>query len=668
MITLTGAGGIGKTRLAQEAARACRAQFPDGVAFIDLAPLSNPALVLPTIARAIGVDETNSRSTSHLLAATVGERRLLLVLDNFEHLTAAGPEVSTLLEACPRLTVVATSRMRLRLRSEHEYPVAPLALPERLVMDAGTALAQASQTAAIALFARRAMAARPGFSLTAQNIELVGAICRRLDGLPLAIELAAPQVRMLAPAQLLQRLERPLDVLGTMAQDVPSRQRTLRTTIAWSYDLLTPQEQLLFRRLSVFAGGWPLEATEAMASVGGEVLPQDAVETLSRLIDQNLIQTRQTSDDAELRYVMLGTIREFAAERLAAGDEERLVRERHASWITDLAIEASRGLFGADEIQWLNRLDLEHDNIRAALAWLTRSGNVAQALTIMSSIWWFWATRGYGREALVWIEWALAGDSGTANGDSARIDTLNGATWIAGIHGQGERALRYAEQAAALARAGNDDAARARALFMLSFTSGGQGDHVSATAHATEALALFRKVGSREWIPFALNRLGIERQERSDYAGAAAFYEEALGRWREVGHPWGIGTALLNLGLATHELGDTRRAATLFRECVPLAVSQGDRWGLVELFAGLADIAVQAGDPALSARLLGAADRMQSELGIELQSYVALIQTRALEAARAALGGEAFAAEWEKGRGLSLDEAIAGAMQAGATA
>jgi predicted ATPase/DNA-binding SARP family transcriptional activator len=410
LITLTGAGGIGKTRLAQEAARASRAQFPDGVAFIDLAPLSNATLVLPTIARAIGVDETNSRSTSDLLAATIGERRLLLVLDNFEHLTTAGPEISTLLEACPRLTMMATSRMRLRLRSEHEYPVMPLALPERPVMASGDGLAQVSQTAAIALFARRAVAARPGFSLTAQNIELVEAICRRLDGLPLAIELAAPQVRMLAPAQLLQRLERPLDVLGTMAQDVPSRQRTLRTTIAWSYDLLAPQEQLLFRRLSVFAGGWPLEATEAMASINGEATAIDAVETLSRLIDQNLIQTRQAPDDAELRYVMLETIREFAVEQLAAGDEERPVRERHAAWVTDFTLEASRGLFGPDEIQWLDRLDLEHDNIRAALSWLIRNENMARVRAITSSIWWFWATRGYGRETLFWIEKALSGE------------------------------------------------------------------------------------------------------------------------------------------------------------------------------------------------------------------------------------------------------------------
>jgi tetratricopeptide (TPR) repeat protein len=512
------------------------------------------------------------------------------------------------------------------------------------------------------------MAARPGFTLTAQNIDLVAAICRRLDGLPLAIELAAPQVRVLAPAQLLQRLERPLDVLGTMAQDIPSRQRTMRDAIAWSYDLLTPQEQLLFRRLSVFAGGWPLEATEAMARIDGDATVIDAVETLSRLIDQHLIQTRQGSDEAELRYAMLQTIREFAAERLAASDEVRLVRDSHAAWVVDLTVEASRGLFGPDEIHWLNRLDLEHDNIRSALNWLIDSGNAARARAITSSIWWFWATRGYGREALIWIEQALADGARAADGDPDRIDTLSGASWIAGIHGQADRALRYAEQAAALARDGSDDAALARALFMLSFTKGGVGEHVAAATYAAEALALFRRVGDREWIPFALNRMGIAKQEQSDYAGAAALYEEALGRWRDVGHPWGIGTGLLNLGLVSHVLGDTKRAAVLFRECVPLAVMEGDRWGLMELFSGLADIAVQAGDASLGAQLLGAADRIQTELGIELQSYVAQIRTRALETARSALGAEAFANAWDKGRALSLDEAIAAAMQAGFSA
>ena len=255
LVTLTGPGGIGKTRLAQEVARASSARFPDGVAFVDLAPLRDPSFVLPTIARAVGVDESGNRPISELLAASVGERRLLLVLDNFEHLTAAGLDIAELLASCSQVTMLTTSRMCLRLRGEQEYPVLPLALPETTANREGATLAELSHVAAIELFARRAIAARPGFALSEQTIDPVVAICRRLDGLPLAIELAAAQMRMLAPAQLLQRLERPLDVLGTTMQDVPDRQRTLRTTIAWSHDLLTSQEQTLFRRLSVFARG-----------------------------------------------------------------------------------------------------------------------------------------------------------------------------------------------------------------------------------------------------------------------------------------------------------------------------------------------------------------------------------------------------------------------------
>jgi hypothetical protein len=367
-------------------------------------------------------------------------------------------------------------------------------------------------------------------------------------------------------------------------------------------------------------------------------------------------------DEAELRYSMLETIREFAAERLEDSVEGPAVRDSHAAWIIDLAAEASRGFFGPDEVLWLDRLEAEHDNIRASLAWLTRSGDNARALPITSAIWWFWGTRGYGREGLDWIEMALSGGGEPEDGDLNHIDTLTGAAWIAALHGEADRAARYAEQAVALARVGAGDAVRARALFMLSLARGGQGDRVAAEMHATEALALFQRVGDRAWIPFALNRLGVERSEQEDYVAASALYEEALTGWRDVGQPWGIGTALLNLGLAARQLGANERAASFLRECIPLAVSQGDRWGLVELLIGLADIATAAGDPGLGARLLGVASRIHMELGIVLQSYVAHIQTRAFETARSALGREAFADEWAKGSALSLDEAIAAAI------
>jgi non-specific serine/threonine protein kinase len=374
--------------------------------------------------------------------------------------------------------------------------------------------------------------------------------------------------------------------------------------------------------------------------------------------DRSLLRTVEDGH-ASPRFVMLETIREFASERLAASEDERPTRERHAAWVIALATEAAGELFGRNEVAWLDRLESEHDNIRAALTWLLAAGDHQRALAITGAIWWFWETRGHGREALTWMEQALAG---AADDAAARIDTLVGGTWIAGLLGDPIRAGRYAEEAVALAKTG-DEARLGRTLFMLSYARGGQGDHADAAALAAEALALFERAGDRAWIPYALNRLGIELQGQGDNAGAAARYEEALRRWRDIGQPWGIGTGLLNLGLVMRELGDHARAAALLRECLPIAVSQGDRWGLVELLIGLADIAIDDGEAGLGARLLGAADRLQREAGIVLQPYFSHPQTRAAERARSSLGTAAFEDAWASGRALSLEEAIALAMQ-----
>jgi non-specific serine/threonine protein kinase len=367
-------------------------------------------------------------------------------------------------------------------------------------------------------------------------------------------------------------------------------------------------------------------------------------------------------DDGHIspRFVMLETIREFASERLAASADERPTRERHAAWVIALAAEAAGELFGRNEVEWLDRLETEHDNIRAALTWLLAGGDHRRALAITGAIWWFWETRGHGREALAWMEQALAD---AADAAAARIDTLVGGTWIAGLLGDPIRARTYAEEAVSLAKTGDDAARLGRALFMLSYARGGQGDHADAAALAAEALALFARTDDHAWTPYALKRLGIELQGQGDNVGAAARYEDALRRWRENGQPWGIGTGLLNLGLVMRELGDHACAAALLRECLPIAVSQGDRWGLVELLIGLADIAIDEGDAGLGARLLGAADRLQREAGIVLQPYFSHPQTRAAERARSGLGTAAFEDAWASGRALSLEEAMELAMR-----
>ncbi|MGH2618836.1 MAG: ATP-binding protein, partial [Thermomicrobiales bacterium] len=342
LVTLTGPGGIGKTRLALETARAGNERYPDGVAFVDLAPLRDPALVLPTVARALGIEGSAGQPIGAMLATAVGERRLLLVLDNLEQVVAAAPGIGVLLTTCPNLTILATSRARLGLRGEQEYPVSPLPLPEFSPGGIPASLMDLEQTPAVALFARRAQAARPSFRLSADNAEAVAAVCRRLDGLPLAIELAAARVRVLSPEQLLRLMARPRDVLGMTGADLPPRQRTLRDTIAWSHDLLAPHEQMLFRRLAVFAGGCGLEGAEAIDGVplpsarGGNL---STIDTLAALIDQSLVQARPGLADVETRYIMLETIREFAVEQLHASGEAGHVQRTFEMYLIELAVQ-----------------------------------------------------------------------------------------------------------------------------------------------------------------------------------------------------------------------------------------------------------------------------------------------------------------------------------------
>ena len=406
LVTLTGPGGTGKTRLAQEVARGNDQRFPDGVAFVELAPIRDQALVLLTIARALGVEETGDTPIVNLLAAAIGDKRLLLVLDNLEHVAAAAADLAALLASCPGLALLTTSRMRLRLRGEHEYPVAPLALPPVTTPGTSTMTTAIEQTPAVALFLNRAREARPGFALTLDNLEAVVAVCRRLDGLPLAIELAAARIRVLAPDQLRRRLEHSLDVLGTTAHDVPDRQRTLRDTLAWSHELLTPGEQVLFRRLSVFVGGWTMEAAETVASTAGN--ESATLETLARLIDQSLVTMRGEDDDAESRFTMLETIREFAAEQLAMSDEAELVERAFEEFLIARAEVAEEGLKGPDQRLWLDRLEAEHDNLRAALGRAVERKDGEVALRLALRLWQFWWTHGYWREGRDWLERTLA--------------------------------------------------------------------------------------------------------------------------------------------------------------------------------------------------------------------------------------------------------------------
>jgi predicted ATPase/DNA-binding SARP family transcriptional activator len=578
LVTLTGPGGIGKTRLSQEVARASSARFPDGVAFVDLAPLPDPSFVLPTIARALGVDETGDRPIHELVLGIVGERRLLLVLDNFEHLTAAAPDLAVILANCTRVTVLATSRLRLRLRGEQEYPVLPLALPESTANRDKATLSQLSQVAAIELFASRAMDARPGFALTDQNIDTVVAICRRLDGLPLAIELAAAQVRVLAPAQLLQRLARLLDALGTAAQDVPARQRTLRNAIAWSHDLLTRQEQVFFRRLGIFVGGWSLDGAEAIASITGDTSVIDTVGTLAGLIDHSLVEARQGPDDAELRYSMLETIRQFAVEQLDISDEAMSVRTAFERFLIDLATRAETGLRGAEQAYWLDRLETEHDNFRAALGAALDSGNGDVALQLASRLWVFWWTRGFPAEGRSWLQRTL--DIASDSDLTARAAAEYGLGRHSIILGNYEAASQHLQVSLALRRTLRDASGQAATLNELALVAVNRGELGQAGTLGEEALHIASAADDLRGIGTALRNLGMVAREQGDYTRAVELYGQSLAMWRQLNDPRWIAIVASSLGITHRYEGNTKQALVMLGESQDLFSRLGDRYML----------------------------------------------------------------------------------------
>jgi predicted ATPase len=421
LVTLTGVGGTGKTRLALQVAADLLDRFDDGAFFVDLAPLADPAFVLPTIAATLGIREAGDRSLRGSLIAYLTGKHLLLILDNFEHLLAASSVVADLLAACADLKVLATSRAPLHVRAEREFPVPPLALPDPTQLPVLNRLAE---VAAVTLFVQRAQAAKPDFALTAENAAAVAALCVRLDGLPLAIELAAARIKLLPPLSLLARLERRLPVLTGGPRDLPARQRTLRDTIVWSHDLLSPEEQTLFRRQAVFAGGSTLEATEAVANPDGDL---DVFAVLAALVDHSLLRQSEGAD-GEPRFVMLETIREYGLERLAERDDH-VIRERHAHYFLALAERLRPQIDTREGKTVLARLDAEHPNLRAALTWAIEHTDADTGVRFGAALWKFWYVRGDLREASAWLErvFALPGTSPPG----ARAEALYGAGWFA---------------------------------------------------------------------------------------------------------------------------------------------------------------------------------------------------------------------------------------------
>jgi predicted ATPase/transcriptional regulator with XRE-family HTH domain len=598
LLTLTGPGGVGKTRLAVAVAASLGEAYPDGVVFVDLAPLRDERLVSATIARALELREEGGRSARELLLAHLQARQVLLVLDNFEHLLGAGPLLAELLAGCPRLRLLVTSRVALRLRGERRLTVAPLAAtaPEQPPGAMTT-------NPAVLLFVERAQEVVPGFVLDTTNAAAVAAICRHLDGLPLAIELAAARVGLMQPAALLRRLERHrLSLLTGGAIDLPERQRTLRATLAWSHDLLGPAEQVLFRRLAVFAGGWTLEAAEAICA--DVKLPSEGVsDALQGLVDGSLIQVRRIDDDAsEWRFGILETLREYADEQLSASSEADATFGRLRDWAVALVEQV--------EPEWLNpaqvaRLDREQDNLRAVLGWTIRQADVEAALRLGHGTWLLWYMRGRYAEGRAWLAEILQLPVGPAQA-ARRSRALASAGHLAGCEGQLVAAEALLRDAQSAAEAANDLVGLGKATHLLGNLARDRGALVEAEQLYTRALEIGRQARSQARQMTSAALLAQVRFERSDVAGASALVAEVLAACEVHDHPMAQAWVLSLSGRIAAQAGDHARAQRAFEAFAQLMQASGSQQGLVWGHLYLGHAALDRGDQAEAAQHFGA--------------------------------------------------------------
>jgi predicted ATPase/class 3 adenylate cyclase/DNA-binding CsgD family transcriptional regulator len=736
LVTLTGPGGTGKTRLGLQVAADLSDLFASGVFFVNLAPISDPALVVPTIAETLVIREGSGQTLLERLTEELRQRQMLLLLDNFEHVVSAAEQVAALLTACPQLKVLVTSREVLHVRAEHEFPVPPLAVPDPNHLPD---LAMLSHHAAVALFLQQAQAVKPDFQLTDANARAIAELCVRLDGLPLAIELAAARMKLFPPRALLARLGQRLSVLTSASRDVPARQQTLRNTIAWSYNLLDATEQQLFRRLSVFVDGCTLEAIEALCtSLDSESEP--VLDVVASLVDKSLLQQVEQQTGEESRFVMLETIREYALERLESHGEPETARRVHAAYFLQLAEEAEQGMAGPQQAVLLERLEQEHDNLRAAMQWsLEHVGErKAMALRLGGALFSFWFVRGYFSEGRDFLERVLARSEGVAAPVQAKA--LYAASQLHEALGSHDRAERFYEQSLALYRELGDTLGIANCLHLLADISWGRGNLTVARALGEESLLLFRELDDKRSVAYLLYHLGslaveqgeyargrdlltesvtinrelgdtritalslfalarLHRLSGGDLAQAHTWLDESFALFREVGDKESIANCLYLLGMLALDEGDTARAASrveqalalfqemklqdgtalslyalagaatiqgnyarsqaLYEEGIAVARKVGGTRMIPSGLEGLAAAVAAQGNQVLAAHLWGTAEALREAIGMPIPPVERAPYNRAVAAARAQLGEQAFAAAWVGGRTLSPEQALA---------
>jgi predicted ATPase/class 3 adenylate cyclase len=650
LLTLTGAGGTGKSRLALQAAAEILTEYGDGVFFADLSPLTDPALVPAAVARALGVPEVAGRPILEAVKDHLHDKELFLVLDNFEQVAEAAPVIEELLTSAPRLKILVTSRIVLSLRGEQEYGVPPLDLPDP---DRLPDVVTLRRFEAVRLFTERACAASPRFRITEENAPAVAEITARLDGLPLAIELAATRTKVLTPQQILPRLDKRLALLTSGARTLPERQRTLRGAIAWSHDLLDPTERGLFARLSVFTGGWTLESAESVCDPEG--LGLDLLEGLTSLVDKSLVLGTQS--EGHPRFSMLETIREFAQEQLAAEGDREIVRRRHAEHFLALAVEAETHLTAEDQGAWLDRCDHEHPNIRAALRWAIEAGEAERAQASAGALWRFWQQRGHLAEAKRWFEEILAMPSGRTP-TAARAKALIGAGGVAWWQQDRGAAGAFYEQAVAIERELGDPARTAESLYNLAFVVAGD-DLESAARLLEESLDLFRQVGDERGVAQILAMLVMRDAQAGRWEPVIARLEEVVAIWRRLGDRLHLAFDLVWLAFAHGRVGRREEARSAGLEALELFREADNATGIGIALTDLAFLATWEGRHQDAIRLAGASDSLRERVGGPPGAIGGLLEGDPAAEARVHLSEDAAERAWEEGRAMSVEEAVA---------
>ena len=692
LMTLTGAGGSGKTRLALQAAEALSEAFADGVCLVELAAVSDPSLVSQTIATALNVHEAADAPLPDGLLEALRSKHMLLVLDNCEHLVEACASLThTLLQACPRLHMLVTSRQALGFMGEVAWRVPSLSVPD---LERLPPFEQLPLYDAVRLFTERASASRPDFLLTAENAAAVIQICRRLDGMPLAIELAAVRVKMLSVEQIAARLDDALALLVTGNRMAQRRQQTLRATYEWSYALLSEQERMLFRRLSVFAGGWTLEAAQQVcaepplhtpATQEDGVAAFNVFDLLAQLVDKSLVivaESKVQGEGGQARYALLETLRQYGAEQLAVAGETVVMRKRHLECYLTMAEAAESELRGPKQGAWIERLEMEHDNLRAALSWANKNGAKEEELRLAGALWLFCSLRGYLSEGRRWLEAALTGkqsdvERGSERRTEARAKALRGASVLAYEQADFDRAGILAEESLVCYRALGDLYGSAGVLNNLGIIAIQQEDYTRAETLCQESLALAREAMNEPLISTVLNNLGVIAGNQGNLAGAVPFYKESLAQYHALGDKDGVARAFINLGEIALKQNDYREAASLYHDGLTLARELGSKeliaYGLEGLAGSIsAQVPASTNGPTnsqefhpgsselmlLAARLWGAAQELRSSINAPLTPADIAIYERQVAAARTRWDAAAFSRAWEEGRSIPLEQVI----------